>query len=140
MCIRDRLKRGLRCKCPTCGHSKLFKNLLRINHSCPHCGMTLERGDGYYLGPLCINFSIITIGFIAPILIAGVSGWISLKLALVGAIFGALLLPVVIYQFCWSLWMMIYYFFLPGELHANLPEDSDCLMFEEDQRKVSQKM
>jgi hypothetical protein len=31
---------------------------------------------------------------------------------------------------------MIYYLCLPDELHANRPEDSDDLMFEEEQRKV----
>lgn len=133
---RDILRRGLRCQCPNCGRSKLFKNLLRIHHLCPKCGMTLERGDGYYIGPLCINYGIVSLGFIAPVLIGGVSSWIPLKLALVLAIAGALFLPILLYQFCWSFWMMIYYLCLPDELHANRPEDSDDLMFEEEQRKV----
>ena len=132
----DILKRGLKCQCPNCGRAKLFRNLLRIHHLCPNCGMTLERGDGYYIGPLCINYAIVSIAFISPLLISGVSGSIPLNLALALSLTGALLLPILLYQFCWSFWLMIYYFCLPDELHANRPEDSDNLMFEEEQRKA----
>ena len=132
----DILRRGLKCQCPNCGGAKLFRNLLRINHLCPNCGMTLERGDGYYIGPLCINYAIVSIAFVAPLLISGVSGSIPLKLALALSLAGALLLPILLYQFCWSFWLMIYYFCLPDELHANRPENSDNLIFEEEQRKV----
>ena len=96
--------------------------------------MTLERGDGYYLGPLCINYGIVVFGFVAPLLLAGVAGWIPIKLALALGLIGALLIPIALYRFCWSLWLMIYYFCLPDELHANRPEDSDDLLFEEEQR------
>lgn len=97
--------------------------------------MTLERGDGYYLGPLCINYGTVVFGYVAPILLAGAAGWIPFKLALAIALSGALLLPILMYRFCWSVWLMIYYICLPGELHANRPEDSDDLLFEEEQRR-----
>ena len=132
---RDIVRRGLRCECPNCGQAKLFRSLLRIHHRCPFCGMTLERGDGYYLGPLCINYGIVALGYVAPILLMGVAGWIPLKLALAVALAGALILPLLMYRICWSLWLMIYYFCLPDELHANRPEDSDDLLFEEEQRR-----
>jgi len=97
--------------------------------------MTLERGDGYYLGPLCINYGIVVFGYVAPLLLTGFSDWVSLKLALALALSGALLLPLLLYRISWSLWLMIYYFCLPDELHANRPEDSDDLQFEEEQRR-----
>lgn len=131
---RDIVRRGLRCECPNCGQAKLFRSLLRIHHRCPFCGMTLERGDGYFLGPLCINYGIVVFGFVAPLLLAGVAEWIPIKLALALGLIGALLIPIALYRFCWSLWLMIYYFCLPDELHANRPEDSDDLLFEEEQR------
>lgn len=131
---RDIVRRGLRCECPNCGQSKLFRTLLRINHRCPYCGMTLERGDGYYLGPLCINYGMVVFGYVAPILLLGVSEVIPMGVALTIALGGALTLPMFLYRFCWSLWLMTYYFFLPDELHANRPEDSDDLSFEEEKR------
>jgi hypothetical protein len=97
--------------------------------------MTLERGDGYYLGPLCINYGIVAIGYVAPLLLAGYAGWIPLKWALAGGLAGALLLPLLLYRTCWHLWLMTYYLCLPGELHANRPEDSDDLLFEEEPRR-----
>lgn len=131
---RDIVRRGLRCECPNCGQSKLFRSLLRIHHRCPYCGMTLERGDGYYLGPLCINYGLVVFGYVAPVLLLGASEVITMKVALVIAFIGALILPLFLYRFCWSLWLMAYYFCLPDELHANRPEDSDDLSFEEEKR------
>lgn len=133
---RDIVRRGLRCECPNCGQAKLFKSLLRIHRQCPKCGMTLERGDGFYLGPLCINYGIVVFVYLAPILLLGVSGRIPMKVAIFVGLIGALLLPIFLYRYCWSLWLMIYYFVLPDELHANRPEDSDDLSFEEEQRNV----
>lgn len=132
---RDIVRRGIRCECPNCGQAKIFCSLLKINHRCPACGMTLERGDGYYLGPLCINYGVVVFAYVSPLLLAGFSDWIPLKLALAIALIGALALPVFFYRFSWSLWLMFYYFCLPDELHANRPEDSDDLLFEEEQRR-----
>lgn len=129
------LARGLRKQCPNCGQSELFRSALRIHHRCPSCGMTLERGDGYYLGPLCINYGFVAIGFVAPVLFAGflidAFPW---KLALAIALVGAALLPLALYRTTWSFWLMIYYMCLPDELHANHSEDSDDLSFEEEKR------
>lgn len=129
------LMRGMRGLCPNCGRAKLFSSGLRIHHRCPHCGMTLERGDGYYLGPLCINYGLVAIGFVAPVLLCGVAGWISLTVALTLVIGGGLLLPILLYRTSWSLWLMLYYLCLPDELHANRSESSDDLRFEEEARK-----
>jgi hypothetical protein len=108
---------------------------LKIHHRCPYCGMTLERGDGYYLGPLCINYGLVVFGYVAPFLLLGVAEIIPFNLALVLGLCGAIILPVILYRPCWSLWLMIYYLCLPDELHANRSEDSDDLMFEEEQRR-----
>ena len=132
---RDIVQRGLRCDCPNCGQARLFRSLLKIHHRCPYCGMTLERGDGYYLGPLCINYGLVVFGYVAPFLLLGVAEIIPFNLALVLGISGATILPFTLYRLSWSLWLMIYYLCLPHELHANRSEDSDDLMFEEEQRR-----
>ena len=119
---RQLLMRGLRCQCPNCGQAKLFQTRLRIHRYCPKCGMRIERGDGYYLGPLCINYAVAVFGYIA------------IKLALLIAVTGALLLPVLLYRFSWSCWLMIYYICLAQELHANRTADCDDLSFEEERR------
>ena len=134
----DLLRRGLRCQCPNCGQAKLFRSALRIHPRCPACGMTLERGDGYFLGPLCINYGLVAIGFVAPVLLTGFMGWIDFQLALGISLAAALLLPLLLYRMSWSCWLMVYYTCLPDELHANRPEDCDDLSFEEEKRAQSQ--
>ena len=40
---------GLRCRCPRCGHGKIFKGYLKIADTCPYCGLGLaghDVGDG----------------------------------------------------------------------------------------------
>ncbi len=96
--------------------------------------MRLERGDGYYLGPLCINYGSVVFTFVLPTLLLGFFDYIAIKLALAIAFTGALLLPVLLYRFSWSCWLTIYYTCLPDELHANRPEDCDDLSFEEERR------
>ncbi len=96
--------------------------------------MTLERGDGFYLGPLCINYGLVALCFVTPVLLIGFAEWIPVKTALALALAGTLFLPILLYRFCWSWWLMLYYLCLPDELHANRPEDSDDLSFEEERR------
>lgn len=131
---RDILKRGLSCSCPNCGQAKLFRSLVRIHHNCPACGMRLERGDGYFLGPLCINYGIVALVYVLPLLLIGVLGWLPLNIALAFGLGGALLLPIFLYRYSWSWWLMIYYTCLPEELHANRSSDCDDLSFEEEKR------
>lgn len=120
--------------CPNCGKEKIFKSALKIHRQCPRCGMTLERGDGFYLGPLCINYGMVAFFYVAPLLLCGFMGWIPLKAAVVVAFAGSLALPLLLYRRSWSFWLMAYYFCLPEELHANRPEDSDDLSFDEEVR------
>lgn len=96
--------------------------------------MTLERGNGYYLGPLCLNYGFVAFCIVAPLMIAGFAGILPLALALTLAFICAFGLPVFLYQYSWRIWLSIYYVCLPGELHANRPPDSDDLLFEEDPR------
>ncbi len=126
--------RGLRGRCPNCGHPELFKSALQIHRLCPRCGMTLERGDGFFLGPLCINYGVVALCFVSPLLLVGFLGWFDLKVALAAALAAALGLPVLLYRWSWSWWLMLYYLCLPDELHANRPADSDDLSFEEERR------
>ena len=96
--------------------------------------MRIRRGDGYYLGPLCINYGITAFFFLMPVLLLGFSDLIDIKLALAITFIGAFVLPIALYRFSWNCWLMIYYLCLPGELHANREESCDDLSFEEDRR------
>ena len=131
---RQIIKRGFKCQCPNCGMAKLSSSMLKIEHHCPECGMLIKRGDGYYLGPLCLNYGVASFAFVIPVLILGFSNWIALKIALTVAFTFAVLLPILLYRWSWSCWLTIYYICLPEELHANRPDDCDDLSFEEERR------
>ena len=131
---RQIVKRGLKCQCPNCGKAKLSTSILKIEHHCPECGMPIKRGDGYYLGPLCLNYGFASFAFVIPALVLGFSNWIKLEFALITAFFCAVLLPVLLYRWSWSCWLTIYYVCLPEELHANRSDDCDDLSFEEERR------
>ena len=66
--ILDILGRGLRLRCPCCGHGRLFKTAFRTNEHCSACGERFEREPGQRFGAIYINLglsvSLTTAGFV----------------------------------------------------------------------------
>lgn len=52
------LSRALRLRCPSCGQGRLFRGLVQMNDSCPSCGVSFAREQGFYLGSIYINYGI----------------------------------------------------------------------------------
>ncbi|MAI43807.1 MAG: hypothetical protein CBD67_002120 [Opitutales bacterium TMED207] len=96
--------------------------------------MPIKRGNGFYIGPICLNYGVIAFGIISPLLILGFSNMIPIAWTLSLSIIFSISLPILFYLISWSLWLMIYYSCLPKELHGNRPENSDHLLFDEDER------
>ena len=114
--------RGLTNRCPNCGMRSLFRSGLTLNPSCPHCLLTFERGEGFFLGAMPINYGVTLIFCLTPILLLRFFGFLSGWTAAVLAVLGALGFPVLFYRSSRSWWLMFYYFFLPHELPANSSE------------------
>src|SRR5215471_2955383 len=53
--LKDVLSRAGRLRCPACGAGRLYKSLLQMNESCPHCGLVFEREQGYFVGAIYVN-------------------------------------------------------------------------------------
>ncbi len=81
--------------------------------------MALQRGSGWWLGPLVINYGMVVFFLVLPLLAAGLLSWIPLLWGIWGAVGAGLVAPFFLYRYSWSLWLMSYYFFLPEELPAN---------------------
>ncbi len=90
-----------------------------MNERCPVCAMAFERGEGFFLGSMSINYTVTLFVFLLPILILGLAGVLSVGTSLGLAIAGAILFPVLFYRSSRSLWLMAYFYFLPHELPAN---------------------
>lgn len=112
--------RGLGNRCPNCGHRTLFpRGSFRVHRRCPDCGTGFDRGEGFFLGPWVLNYTVSVFVFVLPAIVAGVRGVIPWTLAFILAAIGCTLLPVTLYRSTWSWWLMLYFWFLPESLPAN---------------------
>lgn len=121
---------GLACRCPNCGQRTLFERgrLFKVNATCPSCGLRIERGDGEFLGPFVLNYGVTAFGVIVPIVVLYAAGKLGAAFTLSAALVAGLLVPLLLYRLSWGWWLALYYFFLPGNLPANLegrPEDDE---------------
>ena len=112
--------RGMSHRCPNCGERTLFPSgSLHIRRRCPNCGTGFDRGEGFFLGPWILNYTVAVFLFVLPAIVAGARGDISWTASLVLAAIGCTVLPVLLYRSTWSWWLMLYFYFLPGSLPAN---------------------
>jgi len=114
------IARGLSNCCPNCGNHTLFPpRSLRINPRCPACGLDLDRGEGFFLGPWCINYTIVVFGIVLPAIVLANSARLPWNAAFVVAAIGCLLVPALLYRVSWSWWLMLYFYVSPERLPAN---------------------
>lgn len=108
--------------CPNCGKRSIFAKgrVFKVNESCPNCGLRIENGDGAFLGPFVINYGITAFGIIIPVIVLYVTGRLGLTATFATALLAGLFAPLILYRLSWAWWLMLYYFFLPDNLPANL--------------------
>jgi len=81
--------------------------------------MKLQRGSGWWLGPLVVNYGFVVFLLVLPLLAAGFLGWISLTVSIVLSLLAGCIIPFLFYKRAWGLWMLFYYLLLPEELPRN---------------------
>jgi uncharacterized protein (DUF983 family) len=117
------IARGLSNCCPNCGGKTLFKpgSMLELADKCstPGCGLKIEKDEGFFLGAMALNYGVTLVGFLTPVTILWYLGVLSARAAVVAALAGAVLLPLVLYRSSRSWQLMLYYTFLPQHLPAN---------------------
>jgi uncharacterized protein (DUF983 family) len=117
------ITRGLTNCCPNCGAHTLFKTgtLFRINQRCPACGFQFERDndEGFFLGSMSLNYGVTLICFLLPVMLLAYFKVIGVTPAVVVAVVGAFVFPMIFYRSSRSWWLMQYYFFFPHHLPAN---------------------
>ena len=87
-------KRCLKALCPNCGHSKIAHSWIVIHEKCPECSMPIKRGNGFYIGPICLNYGVIAFGIISPLLILGFSKMIPFAWTLSLSVLFSFTLPI----------------------------------------------
>lgn len=115
--------RGLTNCCPNCGAHTLFRRgtLFQINPTCPNCGFEFERNndEGFFLGSMSLNYGVTLVGYLAPVALLAFFKVIGTTTAIVLAVVGAVVFPMLFYRASRSWWLMNYYFFFPHHLPAN---------------------
>lgn len=123
------VQRGLSLSCPNCGGRPIFRSWFRLHYRCPRCGLKLARSDGFFLGAMVWNYGLTVFGCFPVLFALYFLGLFSETMLAVLCVTVGLLVPPLIYQFAWSLWLMTYYWALPHELPANecegIPTDED---------------
>lgn len=113
MRLRTLLARGCRLRCPACGQGRLFVSWVRMPKRCDHCKFQFERGPGYFLGSIYINYGatavIVMLMFLVLFLGVGID-----PDRLIWPLFGfCLLFPVLFFRHARSLWLAMDQFFDP---------------------------
>ncbi len=122
------VQRGLLVRCPNCGApNALFLRQLTMNKACPSCGLSFERGAGFFLGSMSINYTATLVLGLLPVAILWYVNVLGGQATMVLLFALVLLFPMAFYRHSRSLWLMSYFYFLPQELPANggtgVPED-----------------
>lgn len=119
--------RGLQNRCPNCGQRTLFEEgrFFRVAHTCRNCDLPIDRGGGFFLGPVALNYGFVAFGIVGPLILLGVMGIIPVDVAVVIGVIGALLFPILLYRFSWSVWVAGFYAFFPELLTASGREAHD---------------
>jgi uncharacterized protein (DUF983 family) len=110
------LLRGLLLRCPYCGRPTLVAGLLRLHDRCSGCGLLFEHDEGFFLGALLVNYVTTALVGILPALVLVARGTWSTRTAIAWATVLCLVLPVAFYWHAKSLWMALFYCFLPEDL------------------------
>ena len=115
--------RGLTHRCPNCGERSLFRkdSWFRLNAECRGCGFAFERGndEGFFLGSMSLNYGFTLVAFLLPVALLAYARVIGGRTAVILAVAGAVIVPMLFYRSSRSWWLMNYYFFLPHHLPAN---------------------
>ena len=96
-----------------------MQNLMQLHKSCPTCDFAYYREDGFFSGALPINYAMVSLFWLLPVMLIGVFGIISGMLATVLCGIGAVVGPIVLYRYSQCLWLAMYYGIIVDDLDAN---------------------
>lgn len=118
------LSRGLTGSCPKCGQRGLFRNWFLLKDACPHCGLSLGKEDGFYLGTTSIGYVAAIIIVLIPICFLVVADVIGVWTGVAIGIVGSLVLVAALYPAMLMALITAYYFFRPQELADSAENDA----------------
>lgn len=94
-------------RCPRCGDGDIFSSWFTLREDCPTCGLRFEREQGYWIGAIIINTTVISVLFLAVFVGGILLTWPEPEW---GPILGVtiavnLIFPIVFYPLSKTIWM-----------------------------------
>lgn len=101
------LTRALRRRCPYCGSPGIFRTWFSLHETCPRCGASFNREDGYFLGAYAINLIVaefLGLGLVIFLLVKTDLRLLWMEIIAVAVAVG---LPLLFFPFARTLWMAL---------------------------------
>lgn len=102
------LKRGIINRCPRCGEGAIIRNLFVRHDACPQCKMDFNREDGFYSGAMAINYALVCVFCLLPLLLIWCLGWLSGWTTIILCFLGSAVMPILTYRYSQALWLGFY--------------------------------
>lgn len=101
------LARGLAGTCPHCGGRGIFRSLAELTDTCPTCGFSFVREDGYWVGAMTVIMALILLVFGAWFVGGMLLTWPEVPWTglLIGGIAINGLIPLVLYGWSKTIWV-----------------------------------
>ena len=117
--ILDILGRGIKLRCPCCGHGRLFKTTFRTHDHCSACGERFEREPGQWFGAVYINLGLSGLLAVSGYLVTNAFSTLTTSQQLSIRLMVAALGPMLFFRLAKGLWTSI--IFLGEGLYLQWP-------------------
>ena len=97
--------RAIRLRCPACGLGKIFRGWFTMHDACPHCGRPFERGPGFFLGSIYVNYGVTAVLVIVIFFACFFSDVLTDRQLLVAMSVFALVFPIWFFRYARALWI-----------------------------------
>jgi uncharacterized protein (DUF983 family) len=111
--LRVLLPRALRLRCPNCGTGKLFAGWFRMHPRCSECGFKFERGPGYWLGSIYVNYGLAAILVTAGYFVLFFTEALPQETVLWVLTSFCVIFPLCFFRFARSIWIALDVYFDP---------------------------
>jgi uncharacterized protein (DUF983 family) len=105
--LRTLVKRAALRRCPYCGARHIFSKWFILRETCPRCGTTFVREDGYFLGGYALNLIVAEFIGLAVVLYILFQVDLSLWEREVIAVGAAVALPMIFFPYSRTFWMAL---------------------------------
>ncbi len=126
--LRTILSRAVRLRCPACGKGRLFRSHFRMHEKCSECDYHFDRGGGYWLGAIYVNYGLTAVIVTAAYLTLFFTHALPDDQLLWPLAIFTLLFPLWSFPYARSVWLGLDLYFDPeqtGESKQNYPRRED---------------